>query len=205
MIIRHGENTRHVREVNSVCDLIKNVFDDFILKVLCVAAVVATVVGIYNDGFAMGWVDGVSILVAIIIIIVVTVGNDLAKEAKFQELMQKSDIMQARVRRSDTMKTVDSQELVVGDLIELEQGDTVPADCIVVECMDLATNESTLTGEPEAMLKEALTNENYRHNPCPFLLQGSLVENGTGKAVVLAVGDNTNQGKAGLSMNIEED
>ena len=205
MIIRHGENTRHVREVNSVCDLIKNVFDDFILKVLCVAAVVATVVGIYNDGFAMGWVDGVSILVAIIIIIVVTVGNDLAKEAKFQELMQKSDIMQARVRRSDTMKTVDSQELVVGDLIELEQGDTVPADCIVVECMDLAANESTLTGEPEAMLKEALTNENYRHNPCPFLLQGSLVENGTGKAVVLAVGDNTNQGKAGLSMNIEED
>lgn len=205
MIIRHGENTRHVREVNSVCDLIKNVFDDFILKVLCVAAVVATVVGIYNDGFAMGWVDGVSILVAIIIIIVVTVGNDLAKEAKFQELMQKSDIMQARVRRSDTMKTVDSEELVVGDLIELEQGDTVPADCIVVECMDLATNESTLTGEPEAMLKEALTNENYRHNPCPFLLQGSLVENGTGKAVVLAVGDNTNQGKAGLSMNIEED
>ena len=103
------------------------------------------------------------------------------------------------------MKTVDSQELVVGDLIELEQGDTVPADCIVVECMDLATNESTLTGEPEAIIKEALTNENYRHNPCPFLLQGSLVENGTGKAVVLAVGDNTNQGKAGLSMNIEED
>ena len=81
-------NKRHVREVNSVCDLITNVFEDFILKVLCVAAVVATVVGIYNDGFAIGWVDGVSILVAIIIIVIVTVGNDLAKEAKFQELMQ---------------------------------------------------------------------------------------------------------------------
>ena len=55
------------------------------------------------------------------------------------------------------------------------------------------------------MLKEALNNENYRHDPCPFLLQGSLVEEGTGKAIVLAVGDNTNQGKAGLSMNIEEE
>ena len=205
LIIRHGSNTHHVREVNSVCDLIKNVFDDFILKVLMVAAVVATAVGIYNDGFALGWVDGVSILVAIVIIVVVTVGNDLAKEAKFQELMMKSDIMQARVRRSDAMRTVDSEELVVGDLIELEQGDTIPADCIVVECMDLAINESALTGEPEAMLKEALTNENYRHNPCPFLLQGSLVEEGSGKAVVLAVGDNTNQGHAGLAMNIEED
>ena len=47
------------------------------------AAVVATVVGIYNDGFSIGWIDGVSILVAIIIIVIVTVGNDLAKEAKF--------------------------------------------------------------------------------------------------------------------------
>ena len=55
------------------------------------------------------------------------------------------------------------------------------------------------------MLKEALNNENYRHDPCPFLLQGSLIEEGTGKAIVLAVGDNTNQGKAGLSMNIEEE
>ena len=103
------------------------------------------------------------------------------------------------------MRTVDSEELVVGDLIELEQGDTVPADCLIIEGQDMVTNESVLTGEPEAMLKEVVTNENYRHNPCPFLLQGSLVENGSGKAVVLAVGDNTNQGKAGLSMNIEEE
>ena len=109
-----------MREVNSVWELIVNVFDDFILKVLCVAAVVATAVGIYNDGFALGWIDGVSILVAIIIIVVVTVGNDLAKEAKFQELMERSDVMTARVRRNSTMKTVDSEELVVGDVIELE-------------------------------------------------------------------------------------
>ena len=50
---------------------------------LCVAAVVATVVGIYNDGFGIGWIDGVSILVAIVIIVVVTVANDMAKERKF--------------------------------------------------------------------------------------------------------------------------
>ena len=151
-------------------DLIVNVFEDFILKVLCVAAVVATVVGIYNDGFAKGWIDGVSILVAIVIIVVVTVANDLAKEAKFQELMQKSDVMSARVRRNDHYRTVDSEELVVGDIIQLEQGDTVPADCLAIECTELSTNESVLTGEPEAMLKEVLSNENFRHNPCPYLL-----------------------------------
>lgn len=194
-----------MREVQSLWDLICNVFEDFILKVLCVAAVVAMVVGIYNDGFALGWIDGTSIIVAIIIIVIVTVANDMAKEAKFQELMERSDVMTARVRRNDAFKTVDSEELVVGDVIMLEQGDTVPADCLILECTELSCNESALTGEPEAMLKEPLTNENYRHNPCPFLLQGSLVEEGSGKAIVLTVGDNTNQGRAGLSMNIEED
>ena len=119
--------------------------------------------------------------------------------------MQKSDEMTARVRRNDAMRTVDSEELVVGDLIELETGDTVPADCILIESTELACNESALTGEPEPMLKEVLTNENYEFNPCPFVLQGSLIENGSGKAVVLTVGDNTNQGKAGLSMNIEDE
>ena len=41
--------------------------------------------------------------------------------------------MTARVRRGGSMRTVDSQELVVGDVITLEQGDTVPADCILIE------------------------------------------------------------------------
>ena len=202
---RLGENTRHVREVQSLCDLLGNVFEDFILKVLMVAAVVATAVGIYNDGWEIGWIDGVSILVAIVIIVVVTVSNDMAKEKKFQELMQRSDVTTACVRRGNVMRTVDSEALVVGDVIQLVEGDTVPADCIIVECDELTTNESALTGEPEAIVKEALTAENYRFNPCPFLLQGSLVETGSAKAVVLAVGDNTNQGRAGLSMNIEDE
>lgn len=79
----HGENTHHVRETKSICDILEELFEDFILKVLCVAAVVAMVVGIYNDGLALGWIDGTSIMVAIVIIVVVSVGNDLAKEAKF--------------------------------------------------------------------------------------------------------------------------
>jgi P-type Ca2+ transporter type 2B len=132
-IYRYGENTRHVREVKSILELLGDVFEDFILKVLCVAAVVAMVVGIYNDGLALGWIDGTSIIVAIVIIVVVTVANDLTKEKKFQELMMRSDVMSARVRRNDSMRTVDSEELVVGDLIELEEGDTVPADCVLID------------------------------------------------------------------------
>jgi len=205
VLARHGANTRHVREIKSVWEQIGDCLEDFILKVLMVAAVVATAVGVYNDGWAIGWIDGVSILVAICIILVVTVTNNVTKEKKFQELMMRSDVTSARVRRNGALRTLDSEELVVGDVIELGEGDTVPADCLVVEANELTTNEAALTGEPEAMAKEPLTSDNYRFDPCPFLLQGSLVETGTAKAVVLAVGENTNQGRAGLSMNIEED
>lgn len=68
----------------------------------------------------------------------------------------------------------------------------MPADCILTECDELSTNESELTGECEALIKEIITKENMKYNPCPFALQGSLVETGSGTAVVLAVGDNTN-------------
>ena len=58
-------------------------FDDVIMKVLAVAAVVSMAIGIYKDGWEHGWIDGTSILVAILIIIIVTVGNNYVKEKQF--------------------------------------------------------------------------------------------------------------------------
>lgn len=58
-------------------------FDDVIMKVLAVAACVSMAIGIYKDGWEHGWIDGTSILVAIVIIIVVTVGNNYVKEKQF--------------------------------------------------------------------------------------------------------------------------
>jgi P-type E1-E2 ATPase len=46
-------------------------------------------------------------------------------------------------------KTIPVSELVVGDVIKIEQGMRIPADCIVIEDMDIATDESAMTGEPE--------------------------------------------------------
>lgn len=63
--------------------MIWGVFDDFILQVLCVAAVVSTIIGIYNEGWELGWIEGTSILIAIVIITVVTVSQDYAKEKQF--------------------------------------------------------------------------------------------------------------------------
>ena len=87
----------------------------------------------------------------------------------------------------------------------LYTGDIIPADCIVFTEDDLTANEANLTGEPEPIRKEVCNKETYPYNPNPFLLQGTLVETGTAKAIVVAVGPNTFVGRCGLTMNMERD
>ena len=66
--------------------MIKECFDDLIMQVLCGAAVASMGVGIYKDGWSHGWIDGTSIIVAVLIIVTVTVSNNWVKEKQFQEL-----------------------------------------------------------------------------------------------------------------------
>jgi magnesium-transporting ATPase (P-type) len=61
-------------------------FEDFILKVLIVSAAVSLVLGIISEGWAKGWIEGVSIFVAIAIILTVTTSNNYVKEKQFQAL-----------------------------------------------------------------------------------------------------------------------
>jgi len=185
--------------------MICEVFEDFILKVLIGAAIISTTLGIIKDGFAHGFQEGAGILFAIVIIVTVTVANDYSKEKKFQELMQRADKKTTQVRRADQYITVDTEELVVGDVINIIAGESVPADCLVLHSSDCNASEAALTGEPDDILKECVTEGNFANHPDPFLLQASEVKKGRCTALVLAVGDNTNQGRAGLSMNITND
>jgi P-type E1-E2 ATPase len=68
--------------------------------------------------------------------------------------------------------------LVVGDVIKIEAGMKIPADCILITGTDIATDESAMTGEPEQVEKAPVTDANYNHNPNPFLLAKTLVESG---------------------------
>ena len=99
----------------------------------------------------------------------------------------------------------DTTEIVVGDLILVDNGANIPADCIVVSSNDFACNESALTGEPDALPKEAVNDANFNSQPDCFILQGSISDKGDALAIVCAVGISTNQGQAGLSMNIAND
>ena len=101
--------------------------------------------------------------------------------------------------------TISTNDLVVGDIIKLESGMRIPGDCILLEGTDIATDESAMTGEPEQVEKSTVTDQNYVHNPCPFLLGKTLIVSGQGLALVAAVGANSRSGMAEEKLNIEEE
>ncbi len=106
----------------------------------------------------------------------------------------------ARVSRDGVMSSVPAETLVAGDVVELAAGDAVPADVRLMESASLRADESALTGESEAVTKEAkasvLVEAAVAERPT-MLFMGTLVVNGTGRALVVATGAGTELGKIG--------
>lgn len=159
--------------------MIKECLGDTILQILIVATIISLITGGIQDG-ALGLVDGFSILIAVVVIIAVTVGNEKIKEKQFDELAVKSDQAEAIVIRDGRKITIDAFDLVVGDILILENGKNIPADCVLISSNDLSCDEASMTGEPEARRKAPLTQENLMQKPCPFVLKSSLIESGNG-------------------------
>jgi P-type E1-E2 ATPase len=101
--------------------------------------------------------------------------------------------------------TLDISELVAGDIIKIEQGMKIPADCILLDGIDISCDESAMTGEPDQMEKSSVTESNYEFNPDPFLLGKTLVAQGQGTARVCCVGVNSRSGQAEEKLQTEED
>ena len=84
-------------------------------------------------------------------------------------------------------------ELVVGDIIIVEAGMRVPADCILIDGMDITADETAYNEGRTLVNKKQISKgqDHHRENPDPFLLANSLVMTGSGRAVVCAVGKHT--------------
>ena len=95
-------------------------------------------------------------MLAIVVIVSVTVVNNMQKEKQFAELNKISEKADANVVRNGVVTIIDSKELVVGDIVILKTGQSIPADCIIFEANDLNCNESDFTGEPDAKEKTVI-------------------------------------------------
>ncbi|KAL4435781.1 hypothetical protein ABPG74_015749 [Tetrahymena malaccensis] len=191
-----GANLPPQRESSSLFEMILECFEDFMLQILCVAALVSTVIGIIDEGWASGWMEGAAIMVAIILIVSVTAGNNYAKEKQFQKLNAKREEMSVHVTRNDKIVYIDVKQLVVGDILHIQIGDLLPVDGILVEGSEIYMDESSVTGESDLIPKVSIfhmTQANLKQQP--FMISGSKVMDGSGKMLICSVGVHTQLGQ----------
>lgn len=176
--------------MKSLIKLFIEALGDTMLIILMVLAVVSVVLGLafpeHPDERKYGWIEGVAIISAVLIVSTVTATNDYQKELKFRELSKQSNKIPIKVIRGGRNQNVIIDEIMVGDLVELDTGDQIPADGLLIEGFDLKADESVMTGEPDAIKKGP---------DAPFLLSGCQIAEGCGKMIVTAVGLNSEWGK----------
>ena len=171
--------------------------------ILIVAALISAGVEIYNGMSSGHWefpADVVIIMAVVLINAILGVFQE-SKAEKAIEALQEMSKAQSKVIRDGKQITIASEDLVVGDIIILEAGDSVPADARILECASMKIEEAALTGESVPVDKkvEALkAGENGdvalgdRKN---MVFMGSTVVYGRGKAVVTGTGMDTEMGK----------
>lgn len=163
-------------------------FKDLTVIILTMAAVLSLVINLavqeYRDHY--GYLEGIAIVLVVIIVVLVQASIDYSKEKKFRQLNSVKDNYDVQTIRAGSMTAVPSTELVVGDVMKISAGDKLAADAIVISASRLKTNEAAMTGEP-------IDIEKTREGDA-FLLSGTTVSEGTGTAVVVAVGSNSQWG-----------
>jgi Ca2+-transporting ATPase len=136
----------------------------------------------------------------LIVIALMNAGVGFFQEHKAETLMSSLErllVPKAKVLRGGTLEEIDSTELVPGDVIYIESGDSVPADVRVLDEAELATNDFALTGEsnPSRKFVHAIAGDvplGNRHN---LLFMGTTVALGTGHGVVIGTGMNSELGR----------
>ena len=197
-----GSNKVFVEPVPPFCTYVLEALEDMMLRILIVSAVVSIVLGCtLSDDPSTDWIDGVSILVAVVVVTLVGSITNWKKETKFHELneIQAEGTKYKVIRKGEPFDFI-SDDLLVGDLIMINYGDIMPADLFLVEGNGIKMDESALTGESDAMKKETyekcdeIKKSGKSSIPSPLILSGTNCIEGSGKAIVIAVGDHSQKG-----------
>ena len=200
----NGKNKLKEAEKDSLFKKFINSLADPMIIMLLVAAVIQGVVAVIEAGGKPGIKDFADVLVILVVVIINTVMS-LVQESKSEAAMDALMEMTAatsHVVRDGEVVTVKSEDICVGDVVVLEAGDAVPADCRIIESHSIKAEEAALTGEsvPVTKIIDVLmckdTNADValgdRKN---MLYSGSTIVYGRGKAVVTSVGMDTEMGK----------
>lgn len=196
---QYGENRLKEKKGRSIFQMILDQFKDFMVIVLIAASILSIAVGETADGCV---ILGIVILNAIL---------GVAQENKASNALKALKEMsapKAKVIRNGVLQTIDSPDIVPGDLIVLEAGDYVPADLRLINSVNLRIDESALTGESVAVEKDAsiVMEEGAlladRKNSA---YMSTIVTYGRGQGLVYGTGMETEIGKIASMLNEAEE
>ena len=151
------------------------------MRILLVAATLTLIIGLYSDD-EYKWVEGASIYFAVLLIAVFTTAADYAKNRQFLKLHDEIKNEEASVIRGQygLSQPVRVFDIVVGDIIIVEAGNRIPADCVLIEGNDITVDEAYYNEGIEKIVTKTVSTgeESHFSNPDPFLLARSLVQTG---------------------------
>ncbi|KAL0218951.1 hypothetical protein P9112_004604 [Eukaryota sp. TZLM1-RC] len=192
-----GANKLPQSTPTSFFSLVIQALNDITLIILIIAAFVSITLGLlfHVDGEDdHTYIEGLAILFAVVVVTFVAALNDYQKEKQFRSLNEAEADKEVSVIRYGKVFQISVFSLLVGDLVVLRSGDVISCDGLVVSSSQLTIDESSMTGESDAVNKSATK---------PFLLAGTTVINGSGTMLVTGVGESTEYGNllTGLSLN----
>lgn len=212
----YKDNRLPAKKGKSLLQLMWITYNDKILILLSIAAAISLAVGLYQtfggehkpNTPKVEWVEGVAIIVAIAIVVIVGSLNDYSKERQFARLNKKKQDRDVKVIRSGRTMELSVHDILVGDVIHLEPGDLVPVDGILIEGFNVKCDESQATGESDIIRKrdaddvyEAIVNHDDLKKMDPFIQSGSRIMEGVGTFMCTSTGIYSTYGRTLMALN----
>ena len=186
---KYGKNILKDKPKESIIVKFIKQFNDFMIIILIIASIISAFIANVEDSI---------IIIAIVILNAIMGVVQEAKAEKSIEALQKMAPQKTKVIRQSEVKEINAEELVQGDIVILEAGNYVPADGRIIESFQLKVEESSLTGEIEAVLKDANSickKDEPLGDKNNMAFMTSIVVNGNGKMIVTETGMNTKVGQ----------
>lgn len=185
---RHGRNVVDQDEKN----VITEIFSDLIKEPMIIILVIISTIYFLTDNQNEGWF----LLVAVLIIGAISIYQERRSHSALERLKKLSQ-PHVKVIRSSKVVSIESEAVVVGDLMMVEEGTSIVADGQIVQSNDFSVNESMLTGESLSVFKD----KNVENESGNKVYQGTFVSTGLAIVKVQAVGVGTRLAQIGKSMD----
>lgn len=201
---KYGANNLKEKKKESLFIKFIKQFNDFMIIVLIIAAIISAIVAKTNG--SGDYIDSI-IIIAIVIFNAIMGLIQEEKAEKSLEALKKMSAPNAKVRRNGKIREIEASKVVPGDIVMLEAGNYVPADCRLIDSYNLQIEESSLTGEtlPTSKQADIILNANTAMGDLKNMaFATTIVVNGHAEAVVVETGMNTKVGQiAGMIIENE--